>query len=149
MAHSLSRKWVKGRFSTNGKSREVAIKATAAHMARTTEISGRISRHLPCHKGALLSISKVTLLKIQGSIILLGTPSRQTIRLYFVNSSREILSATRVTFATMLTVLTTFSLQVLRCRAMCRLTKLLSCTMGTYPNNKFLTHPCSLCRHPR
>ena len=150
MAHSQSRRLgVKGGFSTNGKSQEMATKETGAHMARSTEISGRISRYLPCRKGVLLSISKATLLKTLDSIILRGTPSRQTIRPYFVNSSRETPSATRATYATMLTVLRTFNLPVLRCPAMCLLIKVLTCTMGTNHNNQFLINPCSPCRPPR
>ena len=151
MALSLSRRAVQGRFSTNGKSREeVATKATGALMPRATAgISGRISRYSKCHKGALLSISRAILLKIHGSIILRSTPSRQTIRPYFVNSSRGTPTATRATCATMPTALTNFNLPVLRCPVMCRLTKLLTFTMGSKPNNKCLIHPCSPCKHPR
>ena len=151
MALNLSRRGVKGRFSTNGKSREVvATKATGALMARAIAgISGRISRHSQCRKGALLSISRAILLKIHGSIILQSTPSRQTIRPYFVNSLKETPTATRATCVTMPTALTTFNLPVLRCPVMCRLTKLLTFTMGTKPNNKCLIHPCTPCRHPR
>jgi hypothetical protein len=63
MALNLSRREVKGRVSTNGKSREeVASKAMGGHTARATVlISGRISRHIPYRKGAHLSISKATL----------------------------------------------------------------------------------------
>ena len=151
MALSPSRRGVKGRLSTNGKSQEeVATKATEAHTAmETAGISGRISRHIRYRKGALLSISKPTLLKIQGSIILRSTVTSQIIRPYFVNSSRGTPTATRATCVTMPMGLTNFSSQALRSLMTCPLTKLLTCTMGTKPNNKFLTHPCSPCRHLR
>jgi hypothetical protein len=151
MALSPSRRGIKGRLSTNGKSREeVATKAMGAHTARATAvISGRISRHIPYLKGALLSISKATLNKMQGSIILRSTATRQTIRLYFVNSSRETPTATRATCVTMPMALTIFNLPVLRCLVTCPLTKFLTYTTDTKLNNKFLTHPCSPCRHPR
>jgi hypothetical protein len=151
MALSLSRRAVQGRFSTNGKSREeVATRATGAHMPRAIAgISGRINRHRQCRKGALLSISRAILLKIHISIILRRTPSWQTIKPYFVNSSRETPTATRAICVTMPTALMTLNLPVLICPVMYRLTKLLTCTMGTKPNNKCLIHPCSPFRHPR
>jgi len=151
MALSLSRRAVQGRFSTNGKSQEeVATKATGAHMPRAIAgISGRINRHRQFRKGALLSISRAILLKIHISIILRSTPSRQTTKPYFVNSSRETPTATRATCVTMHTALMTSNLPVLICPVMYRLTKLLTCTMGTNLNNKCLIHPCSPCKHPR
>ena len=151
MALSPSRRGIKGRLSTNGKSREeVATKAMGAHTARATAvISGRISRLIPYLKGAHLSISKATLNKMQGSIILRSTPTRQTIRPYFVNSSRDTPTATRVTCVTGPMGLTTFSHPVLRSLVTCPLTKLLTYRTDTKSNNKFLTHPCSRCRHLR
>lgn len=151
MALSPSRRGFKARLSTKGKSQEeVDTKATEAYTARATAvISGRISRHIRYRKGALLSISKATLLKIQGSIILRGTPASQIIRPYFVNSSRETPTATRATCVTMPMGLTNFSSPVLNSLVTCTLTKLLTCTMGSKPNNKCLTHPCSPCRHLR
>lgn len=151
MALSQSKRAVQGRFSTNGKSREeVATKATGAHIPwATVVVSGRISRCRKCRKGAHLNISRAILLKIHGNIILRSTPSWQTIKPCFVNSSRGTPTATRVTCATMPTALTTFNLPVLRCPVMYHLTKLLKSTMGTKSNNKCLIHPCSPCRHPR
>lgn len=128
----------------------VATKATGALMPRAIAgVSGRISRHIQCRKGDLPSISRAILLKIHVSIILRSTPSWQIIRPYFVNSLRGTPTATRATCVDMPTALTTFNLPVLRFPVMCRLTKLLTCTMGTKPNNKCLIPPCSPCRHPK